>query len=210
MLNKGQRAINRHSPYERGDSHTRRLVNAWESAHARLVVGLVKGGDRPHNVGARSRAGLIASFLTSCTDGPKAAAMGPSCTGNWQLKGIQVENERFTSSCKAYAPLHLSLLVRRRLPRCLRLSMALRLVTSSVGSCSRLKNGPARHKSSWCSLATPIVKSRRSNCWLRSFSSWSARFKEPSWSPGWSASRQREPESSGNSPMDWNVTRQLS
>ena len=98
MLNKGQRAINRHSPYERGDSNTRRLVNAWESAHARFVVGLVKGGDRPHNVGARSRVGLIASFLTSCTDGPKAAAMGPSCTGNWQLKGTQVENERSTSS----------------------------------------------------------------------------------------------------------------
>jgi transposase len=59
--------------------------------------------------------------------------MGPSCIGNWQLKGIPVEDERSTSSCKAYAPLHLSLLVRRRLPRCLRLSMASRLVTLCVG-----------------------------------------------------------------------------
>src|SRR6266566_3865165 len=148
MLKKGQRAISRHSPYERRDSNTRRLVNAWESAHARLVVGLVKGGDRPPNVVAKSRAGLIASFLTSCTDGPKAAAMGPSCIGNWQLKGIQVEDEPSTSSCKAYAHLQLHLLARRRLHRCLHPWMASRPVTLSAGSCSRLKNGQARHKSS--------------------------------------------------------------
>jgi hypothetical protein len=48
----------------------------------------------------------------------------------------------------AYAYRHRHLLVRRRFHRCLHLWMASRPVMLSAGSCSRLKNGQARHKSS--------------------------------------------------------------